>query len=279
MNDNDVWDGHLCNQDDGRFGWYSAGEMAATGTTDGTLPAPEHSDPDLIPPEQPNWDTWSDDPFSLIQVPFGALLEPEGYAVMRGLGQRRTTSYAARMPRTYAVAQAMYDSVVVRGVWGRHLRPTKGIAKKDEHGRSRLDVTWLTHTAGRWIEKKNRKEGSETGQAKVDASDEKKGGDGFPDSPLVLLDVIKTLADPDAHAVGNKDVWDWRRPHLMVRNVRIDIDLNRVFERCDLADRRGCPTAGGRGARPNQVCPRRAYPRGPPGDRPRRIAHRARTPH
>ena len=246
MEGNNPRDSNIADQYDAWLDWFAPQDVPATKTIDATPPAPKLPDPDLIAPEEPEWNTWTDNPFDLIKVPFGALLEPEGYAAMRALGQRKTTSYAARMPRTYAVAQTIYDSVVVREVWGQHMRPKKGFGKENAQGRSLLDVTWLTHTAGRWVGKKGDKNnGKKEGERKDDKTSAKgeergkKPSIGFPESRLELLEVIKTLADPDHHAVGSKDVWDWRRPHLMVRNVRIDIDLNDVFNRHDLASLQG----------------------------------------
>ena len=243
MEDNNPRDSNIPYEYDGWLDWFKQEEMASTDTTDYTPPAAKYATPNPILPEEPDWDTWTDNPFDLIWSPFGAILEPEGYAAMRALKQRRTTSYAARMPHTYALAQSIYDSVVVREVWGAHMRPKKNFGKKDEHGRSLQDVTWLTHTEGRWVGGKNHKQddGKRKGEQKDNetSGQGKKWGNGFPDPRLELLDVIKTLADPNFHAVGNKDIWNIRLQHRMVRNVRIDIDLDTVFDRNDLASLQG----------------------------------------
>ena len=168
----------------------------------------------------PDFSVWSPDPFRPCTTPFGALLEPDGYEAIRALKEPRTASYAKRMPQTFAVACALYDAVVVHEVWGEHVRPKKGKrGKNDEQGRALTEVTWLTHTAGKWFEKA--------------------GGSGFPDAAMTLIDIVKTLADPEAHAVGNKDVWTWTRPNLLVRHVRIDLDLDDVFSDCDIHSLQG----------------------------------------
>ena len=168
----------------------------------------------------PDFSIWSPDPFRPCTTPFGALLEPDGYEAVRVLKQPRTASYAKRLPQTFAVACALYDTVVVHEVWGEHVRPKKGKrGKNDEQGRALTEVTWLTHTAGKWFEKA--------------------GGGGFPDAAMTLIDIVKTLADPEAHAVGNKDVWTWTRPNLLVRHARIDLDLDDVFSDCDLRSLQG----------------------------------------
>ncbi|WP_125206115.1 hypothetical protein [Capsulimonas corticalis] len=129
--------------------------------------------------------------------------------------KRRTTAdYAQQMPMTYTAAMAIFESVVDPSVWGKHLVTDKP-SKFDDAGRSLQDVSWKTIIAGKWIDGKN-------------------GKRGFPQQPMKLLDVIKTLADPDHCSIGNIDRWDRDLTHYKVRHIRIDIDLDRVFERDDI---------------------------------------------
>lgn len=142
---------------------------------------------------------WSADPFTDTLLPFATYLEPEGYAALRAMKSRVTKSYQRHVPRTYALAEALHQSLPQKSVWGQQARARGAKAP------------WRTVTAGKWIEGK-RKDGTIYR---------------FPEETMSLLDVLKALTDPDAHAVGNKDASSG--PNALVRHVRIDIDMDRTF--------------------------------------------------
>ncbi len=142
---------------------------------------------------------WTAAPFADTILPFAAYLEPEGYAALRAMSSPVTKSYQRLVPRIYALAEALYDSLPQKAVWGQQER-AKG-----------AKAPWRTVTAGKWIKGK-RKNGTTYR---------------FPEEAMSLLDVLKALTDPDAPAVGNKDISGGA--NALVRHVRIDIDMAWTF--------------------------------------------------
>ena len=77
---------------------------------------------------------WVDDPFADIKFPFGAFLEPAGYATIQAMRKPNTRSYRRHMPRTTALARTIYDALPEVDVWGRQ--------------RPKHEAAWETITAG-----------------------------------------------------------------------------------------------------------------------------------
>ena len=62
--------------------------------------------------------SWTADPFHATILPFAAYLEPAGYAALGEMTSPVTKSYQRLVPRTYALALALYDSLPQRSLWG-----------------------------------------------------------------------------------------------------------------------------------------------------------------
>lgn len=171
--------------------------------------------------EQHDWNLLTPHPFDFHDAPFGAILEPDGYAMMRGRKSRTVKAYREVMPLTTQIASEIFDSLACLDVWGEHRAAKKvaGTVKTDEgFFKPTADVSWMTYTAGKRVLVK-------TGE---------RAGQTFPMRPMVLLDVIKALASPEHFAIANKDVWDWGQSDRLLRQARIDIDLDYVFDRAHL---------------------------------------------
>ena len=143
--------------------------------------------------------SWTGDPFQATILPFAAYLEPAGYTALGKMASPVTKSYQRLVPRTYALALALYASLPQRSVWG-HQERAKGVK-----------APWLTVTAGKRIDAK-RKDGTKYQ---------------FPQQAMSLLDILKMLGNADFYSLANKDV-PFGRP-IQVRHVRTDIDLDRMF--------------------------------------------------
>ncbi len=203
--------------------WDFEWSLPATSAVEAQPEPPVHSSVFYSPPVnlpaspgEHNWDIWTPDPFDLHHAPFGKLLEPDGYATMCDRQSGTVKAYAKFMPMTMHLATAIFRSLACHDVWGEH-RVTKkvaGTAETDEGFRKpKTDISWTTYTAGKSVLIKHGK----------------RAGRKFPMQAMCLLDVIKALASPDHYAVGNKDTGIM--PHTLLQQVRIDIDLDYVFER------------------------------------------------
>ena len=140
---------------------------------------------------------WVDDPFADIKFPFGAFLEPAGYATIQAMRKPNTRSYRRHMPRTTALARTIYDALPEVDVWGRQ--------------RPKHEAAWETITAGEWVQ------GVSKGRPY-----------GFQQKPMAEWDILKMLTDPDSRSLANKDTLGGK--YSRVRHIRIDIDMDDVFQ-------------------------------------------------
>ena len=143
--------------------------------------------------------SWTADPFQATILPFAAYLEPEGHAALAKMTVPVTKSYQRLVPRTYALALALFEALPQRLIWGQQQR-AKG-----------TKAPWLTATAGKWIDAR-RKDGTNYQ---------------FPQQAMSLLNILKALTNSDSYAVANKDIPIGQ--NIKVKHVRTDIDLDWTF--------------------------------------------------
>lgn len=160
-----------------------------------------------IPRPDPDWTSWSDDPFRLIKRPLAAFLEPEGYTALARMSSPQTKTYERLLPATYALAQALHRAIPQRQIWGCQIA-----------GKYTEEKSWKTITANKWV--RGGREGHEFA---------------FPEKPLALLNVLKMLAS--GTALGTTDPISYAS--AVVSHVRIDVDLDTTFCHGDLADLSG----------------------------------------
>ena len=136
-------------------------------------------------------DAWSANPFASVEFPLGAFLEPDGYQTIQRMKKPNTRSYAHHMPRTLALARTIHQAIPEVAVWGKQAADRK--------------AAWETITEGTWVMKKWQK------------------------TAMTEWEVLKMLADPNARTLASTDAKGDQ--YSRVGHIRIDIDLDRTFDR------------------------------------------------
>ncbi len=171
-----------------------------------------HTPPPPPPPPLPEPDrSFTPSIFSHWENPAASYLDPDGYKdIWTKYKHPRSSAWAKLCPNTYRLAEALYNGLTQKRVWGKQVDFKQWTTFTDG----------LRRTTAKW-----------------------------PDSRIELIDILNALGNPDRYAVGTTDRrisddyadCEWINPDtsIGVKRICIDVDFDFAYkyEKIDLAKR------------------------------------------